>query len=337
MLTPTRLLLVILAFAASGAQARDRIRVVGSGTVYPFATLVAEQFGEEGSFHTPVVEATGTGGGFKVFCAGYGPQTPDINDASRPMTESERLQCTKNGVRDVVTVTLGFDGIVLAAGKGEAFALTKTQLFRALARQLPDAHGKLSPNPYHRWREIDAALPDKPIRVYGPSTVSGTRDAFGELVMEEGCSGVPAFAAAVPDEKERRKTCQLIREDGSYIEAGEDYNILVQKISGDAGALGIFGFNFYNENLSRIDACSIDGVQPLAGSIASGEYKVARRLFMVVKAQHVGVVPGIAEFLREATGEAAIGPEGYLTAKGLIPLPDEERRQARQTALALTR
>lgn len=227
-------MLGICVAGTSPALAREQIRIVGSSTVYPFVTIAAEQFGQNGVFKTPIVESTGTGGGIKLFCEGIGERTPDISNASRPMMDSERALCAKNGVTDIVEVTLGYDGIVVANKKNaKLFDLTKKQLFLALARELPGPDGKAIKNPHQTWKDVDGSLPDQIIKVYGPPPTSGTRDAFVELVMEEGCEGVPAFAELYPDAKERKKYCHLIREDGRYVESGEDDNVIVQKLSSD--------------------------------------------------------------------------------------------------------
>ena len=322
--------------ADSRADARDQIHIVGSGTVYPFTTMVAEQFGQIGTFKTPIVEATGTGGGFKVFCQGIGADKADINDASRKITDSEKALCEKNGVTDIAEITIGYDGIILANRNGApSLNLTKKQIFMALARLLPDKTGTLVPNRYQTWNEIDHKLPSQPIEIYGPGTVSGTRDAFAEMVMEKGCEQFHEFAHAYPDEKTRKKVCQNIREDGKYIESGEDYNIMVQKLTGDDRALGIFGFSFYIQNPGKIQACKIEGVEPAIESIASGHYGISRSLYVYVKKQHIGLVPGIAEFIKELTSTNAIGAEGYVISDGLIPLKPADLKASQVVAASL--
>ena len=243
-------------------SAREQIRIVGSSTVYPFAASVAEHFGKAGDYRTPVVESTGTGAGFKLFCGGIGEAAPDITDASRRMLDSEREQCTKAGITNIVEVKMGFDGITLANSvKGPRFSLTKKQIFLALARQVP-VSGKLVLNPYTHWKQIDAALPDVPIKVYGTPPVSGTRDTFVELVMQRGCAEVPAFTTAFKDETMRKQQCQLLREDGAFVEAGENGNLIAQKLIGDPQSLGIFGFSFLDQNMGQIQGSVIDGVKP---------------------------------------------------------------------------
>lgn len=320
----------------SSAYAREQIRIVGSSTVYPFVTVAAEQFGLSGKFKTPIVESTGTGGGFKLFCSGIGAQYPDMNDASRAILESEIELCGENGIHDIVELIIGYDGIVLAGAKdAAAFRLTKAEIFQGLARELPDKNGKLIPNPYTRWNEINPRLPDQSIEVYGPPPTSGTRDAFVELVMEHACEDFPAFETAHPDKKLRKKMCGMLREDGRYIEAGEDDNLIIQKLSSNHAALGILGYSFFEENQHRVQASTIDGIVPTAAAIERGEYTVSRSLFVYLKGEHIGKTPGMAEFARELTSEAAMGADGYLTLSGLIPLNAELQQQVRETVAGI--
>jgi phosphate transport system substrate-binding protein len=318
------------------AFARDQIRAVGSSTVYPFASAAAEQFGQGGKFKTPIVESTGTGGGFKLFCSGIGADTPDISDASRPITDSEKETCKNNGVTKVVEVPIGYDGIVIANAKGAPqFNLSKKQIFMALARQLPDKDGKLIANQYKKWNEIDSKLPLQAIEVYGPPPTSGTRDAFVELAMEEGCKTFPEFATAYPDEKERKKTCGLLREDGRYIDAGEDDNMIVQKLVSNKNALGVFGYSFLEENSGKVQGSKIDDIAPTMENIESDKYKLSRSLYIYVKGDHIGKIAGISEFVHEMVSEGSIGADGYLTAKGLLPLHDKDKKLARERAASL--
>jgi phosphate transport system substrate-binding protein len=320
----------------STAFARDQIRAVGSSTVYPFISAAAEQFGQGGKFKTPIIEATGTGGGFKLFCGGIGDDTPDISNASRPITDSEKESCQKNGVTRVVEVPIGYDGIVIANAKGSPqFDISKKQIFMALARQLPDKGGKLVNNPYQKWSEIDPELPPQNIEIYGPPPTSGTRDAFVELAMEEGCKAFPEFAKTYPDEKERKKICGLLREDGRYIDAGEDDNMIVQKLVSNKTALGIFGYSFLEESKSKVQGSKIDGLEPTMENIENGKYKLSRSLYVYVKGDHLGKTPGISEFINEIVSEGAIGTDGYLTNKGLLPLHDNDKKLARDRASTL--
>ncbi len=337
-LLPVAAFIASTALTAFSAQAagRDQIRVVGSGTVFPFTSMAAEEFGKAGKFKTPIVEATGTGGGFKLFCEGVGEDKPDINDASRKITDSEKELCTKNGVTDLAEITVGYDGIILASKTGgPALDLSKKQLFMALARWLPDKDGKLVANTIQNWNEIDPKLPNQPIEIYGPGTVSGTRDAFGEMVMEKGCEAFPEFVRDYKDEKDRKKICHNIREDGKYVETGEDYNVTVQKLAGNDKALGIFGFSFFVQNQAKVQAAKVDGTAPSIDSIVSGKYGISRSLYVYVKKQHIGVIPGIPEFLKEYTSDAAIGADGYLIGKGLIPLKPADLKTSQAAAKSL--
>jgi phosphate transport system substrate-binding protein len=319
---------------AGEAQARDEIRIVGSSTVFPFSTAVAEQFGKAGSFKTPVVESTGTGGGFKLFCSGVGVDFPDISNASRAIKDSEIETCKKNGVNEITEVKIGYDGIVLASSKATApINLTIKTIFLALAKQVP-VDGKLVDNPYKNWNEVDPALPNSAIEVLGPPPTSGTRDAFVELVMDKACGEIEEIKALEGDAK--KAACQSVREDGAFVEAGENDNLIVQKLEANPAALGIFGFSFLDQNADKIQGNPVDGVTPAFETIADGSYAVSRPLFFYVKNAHVGVIPGIKEFVAEFVSERATGEEGYLADKGLIPLPSGEREQVMQASMALT-
>jgi len=324
---------VALASFASAQSARDYISVVGSSTVYPFTTTVAEQFGRAGQFKTPVVESTGTGGGFKLFCAGVGVDHPDISNASRKIKDTEIEDCAKNGVAAITEVKIGYDGIVLANSKATApINLTVKTVFLALAKQVP-VDGKLVDNPYKSWSEIDPSLPNAKIEVLGPPPTSGTRDAFVELVMDKACGEIAEIEALEGDAK--KAACQSIREDGAYIEAGENDNLIVQKLEANPAALGIFGFSFLDQNSDKIQGNAMDGVAPTFETIADSSYEVSRPLFFYVKNAHVDVIPGVKEFVAEFVSDKASGDEGYLADKGLIPLPTGEREQVMQQALAL--
>jgi phosphate transport system substrate-binding protein len=308
--------------AAQAAEARDTIRIVGSSTVFPFATAVAETFGKTSGFPTPVVESTGSGGGLKLFCAGVGEEHPDITNASRRIKASEVETCAKNGIT-ITEVKVGFDGIVLANSKAApTYDLTKEMIYLALAKQVP-MDGKMVDNPYTMWNEVDSSLPAKKIEVLGPPPTSGTRDAFVELVMEEGCEAFETVEALDKDAK--KIACQSIREDGAFIEAGENDNLIVQKLEANPDALGIFGFSFLDQNADKIHGSTVGGVEPTFDNIASGDYGVSRSLYFYVKKEHVGVIPGLKEYVTEFTSDRAWGPDGYLPEKGLIPLPDAQR------------
>ncbi|MCC6598752.1 MAG: PstS family phosphate ABC transporter substrate-binding protein [Alphaproteobacteria bacterium] len=315
-------------FLPSAVQARDNIHIVGSSTVYPFTTVVAEEFGKTTGFSAPIVESTGTGGGIKLLCGGVGESFPDMANASRAIKESELKLCADNGVKDVTEIKIGYDGIIIANSKEkELYDLSKQQIFSALAKQVPGKDGKLVNNPYKMWSEIDPALPAVKIEVYGPPTTSGTRDAFVELVMEKACAGEEAFKAAWPEEEMRKKNCHLMREDGHYIESGENDNLIVQKLRSNPQAFGIFGYSFLEQNLDTLNGNLVDGVEPTFEAIADGSYPVARPLFIYAKNKHVDFAPGIREFLKELVSDKAAGMDGYLAVKGLIPLPEEELQE----------
>ena len=328
-----------LAGVAHAQSARDYISIVGSSTVYPFSTTVAEHFGKANSkFKTPKVESTGTGGGLKLFCGGVGVQYPDMTNASRQIKSSEVENCAKNGVMEIVEVKIGYDGIVVASSKKtKPMPLTRKDLWLALAKEVPEpGTGKLVANPFKTWKDVNPELPAKKIEVLGPPPTSGTRDAFVELVMDEGCKDFPAIEALEKsDKKQAKAACGTIREDGAYIEAGENDNLIVNKLVSNLNALGIFGFSFLDENLDKIQGETINGVPPTFENIASGKYPVSRPLFFYVKKAHVAVIPGMKEYIAEFTSEKAAGNEGYLADKGLIPLPPAERKQVAADANGL--
>ena len=322
--------LIFPAIAGAGS-ARDYISIVGSSTVYPFATVVAEQFGKTTKFKTPKIESTGSGGGLKLFCAGVGVEHPDITNASRRIKQSEFEKCKTNGVDEILEVKIGYDGIVLANSKKTApLKLTRKAIFLGLAKQVPDPSGaeKLVDNPYKTWRDVDASLPNKKIEVLGPPPTSGTRDAFVELAMEAGAKKFTWLKALrKKDKKQFKAIAHTIREDGAYIEAGENDNLIVQKLDANPDALGIFGFSFLDQNTDKIQGSFVDGQQPTFEGIAAGDYPVSRPLFFYVKKAHVDVIPGVKDYLNEFSSEKAWGAEGYLSEKGMIPMPDAERNK----------
>lgn len=309
------------------AQNRDYISIVGSSTVYPFSTVVAERFGKSGKFKTPKVESTGSGGGLKLFCQGVGINHPDITNASRRIKASEVKLCAENGVNEIVEVLIGYDGIVIANAHGQdVISLTRKDLYLALAKQVPGGEGGFIPNPYQTWKDVNRSLPATKIEVLGPPPTSGTRDAFVELVMDVGCDQLPAIAALKEtDEGKHKQLCQSIREDGAYQELGENDNLIVQKLTANPNALGIFGFSFLDQNIDKVQGSIVDGEAPTFDSIADGSYPVSRPLYFYVKKAHIGRVPGIKEYLAEFTSERAWGDEGYLAEKGMIPLSEKER------------
>ena len=326
-----------MATFAGAALAGDQIRIVGSSTVYPFTTAVAEQFGKSSGGKTPVVESTGTGGGMKIFCEGLGVDKADATNASRRMKKSEFELCTKNGVTEIVEIKVGIDGLTIAQSKeGPAAKLTRKQVFQALAEQVPDKDGKLVANPYTKWSEIDPSLPDIKIEVLGPPPTSGTRDSFHELFMEKGAEGFDVLKAMKKsDEKGFEKVWKSIRKDGAYVEAGENDNVIVQKLEANKNAFGIFGFSFLEENAAKLKGVSIEDVEPTYENISGGKYKGARDLFVYVKKQHIGVTPGLDKFVAEYVSEKALGADGYLASKGLVALPKESAEKVAKAALAM--
>ena len=332
----------LVASGSVGAQsARDYIFVVGSSTVYPFATVVAENFGRSTAFKTPKIESTGSGGGLKLFCAGVGVEHPDVTNSSRRIKSSEVELCNSNGVKDIVEVKIGYDGIVLANDKkAPSFAVSRRDIFLALAKKVPNGEAtgvdSMIDNPHKTWKDVNSSLPDVKIEVLGPPPTSGTRDAFAELAMEGGCKTFPWIKELKGTDKSAYKTaCHTVREDGAYVEAGENDNLIVQKLQANPNALGIFGFSFLDQNADKIKGNAVDGVVPTFDDIADGKYPVSRPLYFYVKAAHVGVIPGIAEYLAEFTSEKAWGPDGYLADRGLIPMPDAERSEFANAAKSL--
>ena len=324
----------ILLFSIT-VQARDQISVVGSSTVYPFSTVVAENFGRDTGMKTPKIESTGSGGGMKLLCAGLGVNHPDITNSSRRIKKTELEKCTKAGI-EVVEIKVGYDGIVIAnSKKGEKFNLSKRDIFLALAKDVPEGNaegGKLIPNPNKTWKEVNSNLPDIKIEVLGPPPTSGTRDAFNELAIEGGCKTFPNLKAIKKEDKKKYKAiCRAVREDGAYIEAGENDNLIVQKLAENKNALGVFGFSFLAENEDKIQGSNIDGNEPTFENIASKAYPVSRPLYFYIKTAHVDVIPGIREFVEAYTSDDAFGPDGYLSERGLIPMPDEEREFFRKS------
>lgn len=315
--------------AAQAQSTRDQISIVGSSTVYPFATVVAERFGQVTSFKTPKIESTGSGGGMKLFCNGLGVEHADITNSSRRMKASEYKTCNKNGVTDIVEVLIGYDGIALANAVSEdQLEISLRDLYLALAKKIPNPDGTetLIENPYTKWSEINDDLPDTTIEVLGPPPTSGTRDAFAELAMEGGCDSFEWIKALSKSDKFLHKeACHTIREDGRFIEAGENDNLIVQKLEANPKALGIFGFSFLDQNSDIVQPSLIDGTEPTFETISDGSYPVSRPLYFYVKKAHIGVIPGIKEYLDEFTSEGAWGEEGYLADKGMIPLNEEER------------
>ena len=312
------------------ADARDQISIVGSSTVYPFATVVAEHFGQTSNFKTPKIEATGSGGGLKLFCAGLGSQTPDMTNASRRIKQSEVDSCHENGVTEIIEVKAGYDGIVLAnSKKSDVMKIGLKDIFLALAKDIPNPDGSESfvANPYKMWSDVNADLPKTEIMVLGPPPTSGTRDAFVELAMEGGCKQYDWIAAMKKTDKDSYKArCHSIREEGAYVETGENDNLIVQKLSVNPDAFGIFGFSFLEQNMDIVQGAMIGNVSPVFDTISDGSYPISRALYFYVKKQHVGIVPGIAEYTKAFVSPEAIGQEGYLIERGLIPMNEKEHQ-----------
>ncbi|MBN2706267.1 MAG: PstS family phosphate ABC transporter substrate-binding protein [Deltaproteobacteria bacterium] len=330
MLLAGMLMLLPAAITQAGA-ARDYVSIVGSSTVYPFATVVAEQFGKTSKFKTPKIESTGSGGGLKLFSAGIGVEHPDITNASRRIEKSEFERCQKNGISEVLEIKIGYDGIVVANAKSAPqLKLDRKSLYLALAKNVPDPKGgeHLIPNPYKTWQDVNPSLPNVKIKVLGPPPTSGTRDAFVELAMEGGAKNYAWIKDMKKiDKKKYKGICHTIREDGAYVEAGENDNLIVQKLEADPEALGIFGFSFLDQNSDKVQGSLVDGVEPTFDNIAASKYPISRPLFFYVKKAHVGVIPGIQEYLAEFTSEKAFGSDGYLSERGLIPMPKAEREK----------
>ena len=327
---------LVAACSSQQAFARDQIRTVGSSTVFPFATVASETFGKKTDFKTPVIESTGTGGGMKLFCAGVGTEHPDLTNASRAIKKGEVEKCKANGVTPI-EIKIGFDGIVIANSKeGASLSLTLKDIFLALAKDIPDGKGGLIPNPNKTWKDVRADLPNQRIEVLGPPPTSGTRDAFVEIAMEGGAKAFKELKELRKSDKKKFKAvAHSIREDGAFIEAGENDNLIVQKLTSNPNAFGIFGFSFLDANNDKIQGATVEGAQPTFENIAGGKYKVSRSLFFYVKKEHVGVIPGIKEYVQWFASDAVIGDEGAAIDKGLIPLPVAERVKLKSVVDAL--
>jgi phosphate transport system substrate-binding protein len=331
--------LVVAALCTGGpALARDQIKVVGSSTVFPYSQAAAEEFGKKSGQKPPVVESTGTGGGMKIFCQGVGEANPDLTGASRAMKKSEFDLCTKNGVTDITEIQIGYDGLSIAQSKkGKPMDLTEAQIFLALAAEVPDGD-KLVPNPYKKWSDIDASLPDVAITAYGPPPTSGTRDAFVELTMHDGCQALDYFKKMKGEmEKDAYKKlveekCTPMRQDGPFIEAGENDNLIVQRIEADPNAVGIFGYSFLYENQDKLQAVKVEGKEPTFENIADGTYDIARPMFFYIKNAHRNVIPGLTDFVVEYTSDDAMGPDGYLHERGLVVLSSDLLKEMQDRA-----
>ncbi len=321
---------LIAALSAGAAAAREQIRVVGSSTVFPYSQAAAEEFANLTGFPAPVVESTGTGGGMKIFCGGVGEQFPDVTGASRAMKRSEYELCRENGVTDITEAMIGYDGLTIAVSRDNEYDwdLTEKQIYLALAAQVP-VDGEWADNPYRRWSEIDPALPDVEILAYGPPPTSGTRDAFVELAMFDGCEALDFVQQkkASMEKKEfkswRKQNCSRMRQDGPFVEAGENDNLIVQRLEADPNALGIFGYSFLYENADKLKAVRVNGIEPTPETIADFSYDIARPLYIYIKNAHRGVIPGLEEFLAEYVSEESLGDGGYQQERGLTVLAPE--------------
>jgi phosphate transport system substrate-binding protein len=322
--------LAVAALCTGGpALARDQIKIVGSSTVFPYTQAVAEEFGKKTGMKAPVVESTGTGGGMKIFCQGIGEDKPDLTGASRAMKKSEYELCTENGVDDITEVLIGYDGLSIAQSKqGKPMDLTKEQIFLALAAEIPDGD-KLVENPNKKWSDIDKSLPDVAITVYGPPPTSGTRDAFVELAMHEGCEELEYFKAHEDQVKEK---CTPMRQDGPFIEAGENDNLIVQRLEADPNAVGIFGYSFLYENQDKLNGVKVGGTEPGFDTIADGSYGLSRPLFIYIKNPHRKVISGMNEFIIEYVSDEAMGEDGYLHERGLVVLPEDKLKEMQDAA-----
>ena len=329
--------LALAAVSATAASARDQIRIVGSSTVFPYTQAVAEEFANQTGASSPIVESTGTGGGMQIFCGGIGEGHPDITGASRAMTRSEYDLCLQNGVTDVSEAMIGYDGLSIALSRSNDFDwdLTLTDIFLALAAEVP-VDGAMVANPYGKWSEIDSRLPAVDIVVLGPPPTSGTRDAFVELAMHEGCKQLDFVKDGGFDSKWVAANCSRMRTDGPFIEAGENDNLIVQRLGTDPNAMGIFGYSFLYENLDKLKGVRIDGVEVSLDTIGSFDYPIARPLYFYVKNAHRGVIPNLQEFVEEYMSEAALAPNGYLAERGLVTLNDADRAALQDAVISGT-
>lgn len=330
----TSMALIASALLVTTLSARDQIKIVGSSTVYPFSSSVAEELGSTTKFPTPVVESTGTGGGMKLFCAGADINTPDIANASRKMKDKEFQTCQENGVTDITEAIIGFDGIAIAQdSKVAGFNVTKAQLALAVAEEVPSKDGKsLIKNPYKKWSDIDASLPNREIIVYGPPKSSGTRDSFEELVLQHVFEKMPVYTdlfKADETANKKYKAYSVLRTDGVYVESGENDNLIVQKLTKNPTAIGIFGYSFLEENKDKVAGLTIDNIAPTVDTISSGKYPIARSMYFYIKNSHLKEVPALKEYSNLFMSEKMIGKDGILTELGLVVLPEDVRKTAR--------
>lgn len=328
--------LALVAVSATGAlaQSRQEVRIVGSSTVFPYTQAVSEQFANVTGAAAPIVESTGTGGGFQAFCAGIGETHPDLTGASRAITSSEWELCQTNGVTDITEALIGYDGLSMVVARANEFAwdMTLAEIYTALGAQVP-VDGAWVDNPYKMWNEINADFPAIPILVYGPPPTSGTRDAWVELAMHAGCEELAFVAEGGFDGDWVDENCSRMRTDGPFVEAGENDNLIVQRLTADPNAMGIFGYSFLFENLDTLKDVNIGGVEANLETIASFEYPVSRPLYFYVKNAHRGVIPNLQEFVEEYMSDDALAPGGYLSERGLVSLPDDVRAATQEAVI----
>ncbi|WP_322891910.1 MULTISPECIES: substrate-binding domain-containing protein [unclassified Yoonia] len=327
--------LALAAVSATAATARDEIRLVGSSTVFPYSQAVSEQFANNTGAPSPIVESTGTGGGMQIFCGGIGEAHPDLTGASRAMTASEYQLCQTNGVTDISEALIGYDGLSMAVSVNTPhdWDMTLGEMYQALAAQVP-VDGEWVDNPYTRWSDIDPSLPDVEIIVIGPPPTSGTRDAWVELAMHAGCEELDYVADGGFDGDWIEENCSRMRTDGPFIEAGENDNLIVQRLQTDSNALGIFGYSYVFENLDTLQGVSLNGVEPNFETVADRSYPVARPLYFYIKNAHRGVIPNMQEFIEEYMSEDALAPGGYLSERGMVPLVDDVRAATQAAVIA---
>jgi len=323
-MTKKIIITLLLALFTFQSYASERIRIIGSSTVFPFMSFISEEFGQENKSPAPIVESVGTGGGFKVFCSGVGQKYPDISNASRPMTNSELDECRVNGIKNIEHVKIGYDGIVLAnMSTSYSYQLSSREIFFALAKYVPIS-GEVVLNPFRYWNEINPRLPRKKIAIYGPPSSSGTRDVFVEQVIYSNCMYDPIYKDVYPNDVQRDQLCRLIREDGKYIEMGENDNIIVHKLLQNVDALGIFGYSFLENNRDFLQGTIIDGMEPNLENIKAHRYVLSRPLFIYIKEDHYELKQDLRKFVKHMMSKNLIGPNGYLAYRGLVPLSNAE-------------
>jgi len=326
--------LTLAAVSATSAAARDQISIVGSSTVFPYTQAVAEEFANQTGAPSPIVESTGTGGGVQIFCEGIGESHPDLTGASRAMKASEWEKCAENGVSDISEAMIGFDGLSMAVSRANDYNwdLTLEEIYLGLGAEVP-VDGEWVSNPYTKWSEINSELPETDILVLGPPPTSGTRDAFVDLAMHAGCKMTDYVKNGDYDKKWVKENCSRMRTDGPFIEAGENDNLIVQRLGTDTNAMGIFGYSFLYENLDKLKGVEIDGVEPTFDTIGDKSYPISRPLYFYVKNAHRGVIPNLQEFIAEYMSENALAPGGYLSERGLVPLSDERRAKLQDAVI----